>query len=90
MSLSIAMRSLTDFVNIKINSIQSFECVYRGRLCVWVSVRTYMSICIYNILKIYTGSDSTQQSLQVHVTDFPFFTFLLSFNHFIIVKMLPL
>jgi hypothetical protein len=40
---------LTNFVNLKIKTAQSFECAYRGRVCVRVfievSARTCISIC---------------------------------------------
>jgi hypothetical protein len=44
---------VTDFMNLKIKSAQSFEDVDRGRMCVRVfigmSTRTCMSICICNV-----------------------------------------
>jgi hypothetical protein len=44
---------MTDFVNLKINSAQSFRCAHKDRVCVyvfiWVSARTYMRICIYTV-----------------------------------------
>jgi hypothetical protein len=44
---------LTDFVNLKIKSTQSFRCVHRGRMCVrvfiGVSDRMCMSICVYTV-----------------------------------------
>jgi hypothetical protein len=44
---------VTDFMNLKIKSIQSFRCVHRGKMYVHmligVSVHTYMSICIYTV-----------------------------------------
>jgi hypothetical protein len=46
---------MTDFMNLKIKSAQSFRYVYRGRLCVrafiGVSDRTCMSICICIVFK---------------------------------------
>jgi hypothetical protein len=40
---------VTDFVNLKIKSTQSFRCAYRGRVCIRVlievSAHTCMSIC---------------------------------------------
>jgi hypothetical protein len=44
---------LTDFVNLKIKSTQSFEGAHMDRVCVLVfigvSARTCMSICVYTI-----------------------------------------
>jgi hypothetical protein len=44
---------VSDFVNLKIKSTQSFRGVHRGRLCVRVftemSARTCMSICVYTV-----------------------------------------
>jgi hypothetical protein len=41
---------VTDFVNLKIKSVQSFECAYRNSMCVHifigVSAHTYISICV--------------------------------------------
>jgi hypothetical protein len=43
---------VTDFVNLKIKSIKSFEGAHRDRMCVHrVSNHTYMSIYVYTILK---------------------------------------
>jgi hypothetical protein len=46
---------VTDFMNLKIKSAQSFRYVYRDRVCVLrVSARMYISICIYIVfLKKY-------------------------------------
>jgi hypothetical protein len=42
---------VTDFVNLKIKSAQSFGCAHRGRVCVrvfiGVSVHTCMSVYVY-------------------------------------------
>jgi hypothetical protein len=42
--------SLTDFMNLKIKSAQSFGCTYMGSLCVRVFIEMsdyiYMSICV--------------------------------------------
>jgi hypothetical protein len=42
---------MTDFVNLKIKSVQSFGCAHRDRMCVHifirVSVHTYINIYIY-------------------------------------------
>jgi hypothetical protein len=42
---------VTDFVNLKIKSAQSFGCAHRGRMCVrvfiGVSVHTCMSVYVY-------------------------------------------
>jgi hypothetical protein len=51
---------LTDFVNLKINPVQSFGGAHRGSLCVcvfiWVSAHTCMSIYICTVfLKKYYG-----------------------------------
>jgi hypothetical protein len=42
---------VTDFVNLKIKSAQSFEGAHRGRVCVFivVSAYTYMSICVCTV-----------------------------------------
>jgi DNA-directed RNA polymerase subunit E'/Rpb7 len=44
---------MTDFVNLKIKSAQSFGGTYRGRMCILmficVSVHTYMNIYVYTI-----------------------------------------
>jgi hypothetical protein len=45
---------VTDFVNLKIKPIQSFECAHRGRVCVSVFIRRvhiyiYMSIYVYTM-----------------------------------------
>jgi hypothetical protein len=44
---------VTDFMNLKIKSAQSFRCAHRGRVCVrvfiWVNARTYMSIGICTV-----------------------------------------
>jgi hypothetical protein len=46
---------MSDFINLKIKPTQSFKCVYRDKMCVYVfiemSIHIYMSIYIYNILK---------------------------------------
>jgi hypothetical protein len=46
---------MSDFVNLKIKPAQSFKCVYRDKMCVYVfiemSIRMCISIYIYNILK---------------------------------------
>jgi hypothetical protein len=45
---------VTDFVNLKIKSAQSFKCVNRGRVCVRVfievSARICMSICVCTVI----------------------------------------
>jgi hypothetical protein len=46
------MLLVTDFMNLKIKSTQSFSSVYRGRMCVCIhkaSVHMYMSIYIYTM-----------------------------------------
>jgi hypothetical protein len=44
---------ITDFVNLKIKSTQSFRVIYRSRVCVHifigVSARMYMNIYVYTI-----------------------------------------
>jgi hypothetical protein len=44
---------VTDFVNLKIKSAQSFGCAHRDRICVYVfigvSARTYMSTCVCTV-----------------------------------------
>jgi hypothetical protein len=44
---------VTDFVNLKIKSVQSFGCAHRDKMCVYifigVSDYTYMSIYIYTV-----------------------------------------
>jgi hypothetical protein len=44
---------MIDFVNLKIKPTQSFECAYRGKVCVHVfigvSARTYMNIYVYTM-----------------------------------------
>jgi hypothetical protein len=44
---------VTDFVNLKIKLAHFFGDVYKSKMCVyvfiWVSVRTYMSICVCNV-----------------------------------------
>jgi hypothetical protein len=44
---------VTDFMNFKIKSAQSFGCAHRGRVCIrvfiGVSAHTCMSICIYTV-----------------------------------------
>jgi hypothetical protein len=44
---------VTDFVNLKIKSAQSFGCALKGRMCVrvfiGVSDRTCMSICVCTV-----------------------------------------
>jgi hypothetical protein len=46
---------VTDFVNLKINPTQSFECAHISRVCVhmfiWMSAHTCMSIYIYTVFK---------------------------------------
>jgi hypothetical protein len=46
---------VTDFVNLKINPIQSFKCANKDRLCVHVFIgvsdHIYMSIYIFTVLK---------------------------------------
>jgi hypothetical protein len=37
---------VTDFINLKIKSAQSFICVHRGRLCVRVFIRMSAHTCI--------------------------------------------
>jgi hypothetical protein len=43
----------TDFINLKIKSVQSLRSVHRGRLClhIFIGICTYMymSICIYTV-----------------------------------------
>jgi hypothetical protein len=57
---------VTDFVNFKIKSAQSFGSAHRGRVCVrvfiWVSARTCMSICVCTVFlkKIYDTVSSSQ------------------------------
>jgi hypothetical protein len=50
------MLLITDFVNLKIKSIQSFGCANRGKVCVRVFVsmsdRMCMSICVYSVFLI--------------------------------------
>jgi hypothetical protein len=47
---------VTDFVNLKIKSAQSYEGAHRGRVCVYVfigiSTRTHMSICVCTVFLI--------------------------------------
>jgi hypothetical protein len=47
---------MTDFVNLKIKSVQSFEYAHRDWMCVRVFIRmsacTYMSICIHTVFLI--------------------------------------
>jgi hypothetical protein len=44
---------VTDFVNLKIKSAQSFECTHRGMMCVYmfidVDADTCMNIYIYSV-----------------------------------------
>jgi hypothetical protein len=44
---------MTDFINLKIKSVQPFRCVYRDRMDVpefiGVSAHTYMNICVCNV-----------------------------------------
>jgi hypothetical protein len=44
---------VTDFVNLKVKPAQSFECAYKGRVCVrvfiGVSDRTCMRICVCTV-----------------------------------------
>jgi hypothetical protein len=44
---------ITDFVNLKIKPTQSFECAYRGRMCmimfIGVSTHTCMNICVCTV-----------------------------------------
>jgi hypothetical protein len=37
---------VTDFVNLKIKSAQSFKCAHRDRVCVRVFIRVNVCICI--------------------------------------------
>jgi hypothetical protein len=37
---------VTDFINLKIKSTQSFECVYRGRMCVCIFIRVNTRMCM--------------------------------------------
>jgi hypothetical protein len=52
-SVNSEMLLVTDFVNLKIKSAQSFECAHIGRIYVRVfievSAHTCMSICIYTV-----------------------------------------
>jgi hypothetical protein len=50
---------VTDFVNLKIKSAQSFGCAHRGRLCVcvFIGVSAHMCMSIY----IYTVFLKTQR-----------------------------
>jgi hypothetical protein len=54
-SIDNEMLLMSDFVNLKIKPAQSFKCVYRDKICVYVfiemSIHICMSIYIYNILK---------------------------------------
>jgi hypothetical protein len=43
------MRSLTDFMNFKIKSAQSFGGVHKGRMC----VRVFIGMSAYSCLSIY-------------------------------------
>jgi hypothetical protein len=44
---------VTDFMNLKIKSAQSFGCAHRDRVCVYmfigVSAHTCMNICVYTV-----------------------------------------
>jgi hypothetical protein len=52
---------VTDFVNLKIKSAQSFGGAHRGNVCVHVFIgvsgRTCMSICVYTMLLKKDGLD---------------------------------
>jgi hypothetical protein len=45
--------SVTDFINLKIKSTQSFRCAHTSRVCVhifiWMSAHTYTNINIYTV-----------------------------------------
>jgi hypothetical protein len=45
---------VTDFVNLKIKSVQSFGCAYRGRVCIRIFIGVSARMCI-NIY-VYTVS----------------------------------
>jgi hypothetical protein len=42
---------MTNFVNLKIKSTQSFGCAYRGRVCVCVHIGEYSYV--YKYLRLY-------------------------------------
>jgi hypothetical protein len=59
---------VTDFINFKIKSTQSFKCAHKDRMCVRVFIEinyhTYINIyvCIVFYKKsLHTGNDSTSQ-----------------------------
>jgi hypothetical protein len=51
---------VTEFVNLKIKSDQSFRDAHRSRMCVYIYrvECSYMSICVYNIFLKKMGSVS--------------------------------
>jgi hypothetical protein len=46
---------VTDFVNLKIKTAQSFECTHRDRMCVCVHISewSYVSVFVHFLKKIY-------------------------------------
>jgi hypothetical protein len=53
---------ITDFVNLKIKSAQSFGCAHMGRMCVCVCVYIHRSECSYvdEYLRLYCVSKKTR------------------------------
>jgi hypothetical protein len=64
---------LTDFMNFKIKSAQSFEDAHRGRVCVHVFVRMndhiyiYICVCLYYILKKQKTPPTGEIELGIHL-----------------------
>jgi hypothetical protein len=60
---------VTDFMNLKIKSDQSFENAHRGRVCVRVFVRMndHIYICLYYILKKQKTPPTGEIELGIHL-----------------------
>jgi hypothetical protein len=54
-----------DFVNFKIKLAQFFECVHRGRMCVYVFIRISAHICM-NICVLYCVFKKTSATKSYH------------------------
>jgi hypothetical protein len=67
MFLSTARRSLTDFVNLTIKSVQFFGCAYRGRIyvCVFIGMRARSCMSINRKKSIDTQKKSVAENYKM-------------------------
>jgi hypothetical protein len=64
---------VTDFVNLKIKSVQSFRNTHRNKVCMYIHIVKYSYV--YEYLRLYRVSKKTPISPASHVCSVPFSVF---------------